>query len=106
MEKQPNSLSDRLLGRTTYLVACTVEIEHSNEFLKAHVDLDGFEPLAGDQVRVINAPTDVGFGASIHCQRTASVTRGGWFDKLWARIAASRELNELYDLSFTSGRRL
>jgi hypothetical protein len=106
MIRQTRTLSDVLMGRRIYQVPCTVEIEHTNEFLKAHVELEGIEVEAGDAVRVIDPPTDVGFGDRIFCHRQATVTRGGWFDRLWARVAASGELNELYDISFTSGRRL
>lgn len=106
MMRQTRTLTDALLGRQVYQVPCTVEIEHTNEFLKAHVELDGIEVEAGDAVRVIDPPTDVGFGERIFCHRRAVVTRGGWFDRIWARVAASGEINELYDISFSSGGRL
>jgi len=95
-----------LTGRHAFEVPCTVEIEHTNEYLKAHVDLDGVEVGPGDEVRVHDAPTGVAFGERVVCQRRATVTRGGWLDRLWARLAAAPEMTELYDLSFTSGRKL
>lgn len=97
---------NRLLGREVFEVPCTVEIEHTNEFLGAHVVLEGFEPEPGDEVRVQDAPTDVGFGEHRVFERTATVMRGGWFDRVWARVAATAEITELYDLSFTPRRTL
>jgi hypothetical protein len=87
-------------------VPCTVTIVHSNESLEAHVELDGIQVRAGDQVLVHAAPTDVAFGESVECRRQATVVRGNWIDRLWARWRGAIEINELYDLSFTSRRRL
>jgi len=97
---------DRLLGRQTFRVPCTVEVEHTNEFLGAHVELNGFDPQPGDEVLVHDAPTEVPFGERIVCEREATVKRGGWFDRIWARVAAAPEITELYDISFTPRREL
>lgn len=86
-------------------VPCTVTIIHTNESLEAHVDLEGVEVNAGDQVQVHGAPTEVGFGEQLTCRRTATVVRGGLFDRVWARWRGAMEFNELYDLSFSPGRR-
>lgn len=86
-------------------IPCTVTIIHSNESLEAHVELDNVEVNAGDQVLVHEPPTDVSFGEEITCERLATVIRGGLFDRIWARWAGALEFNELYDLSFTPGRR-
>ncbi len=94
------------LRRHSFNVSCTVDIEHTNEYLQAHVDLGDVEVEPGDQVRVHDAPTDVGFGQRVSRTCRATVTRGCWIDRLWARLAAARELNELYDLSFTGRRTL
>jgi len=94
-----------ILRRTLDDIPCTVTIIHSNESLEAHVDLEGVEVSGGDQVLVHQPPTDVGFGEQIICRRRATVIRGGLADRLWARWRGAVELNELYDLSFTPGRR-
>lgn len=86
-------------------IPCTVTIVHSNESLEAHVELEGVKVDGGDQVLVHQPPTDVGFGEQIVCCRLATVIRGGLVDRLWARWRGTIELNELYDLSFTSRRR-
>lgn len=87
-------------------VPCTVMIEHSNESLEAHVELEGITIEAGDQVLVHQPPTDVGFGERVVCSRRATVIRGGWIDRLWAKWRGTIELTELYDLSFTPRRQL
>ena len=86
-------------------VPCTITIVHSNESLEAHVELEGVEVGAGDQVLVHDAPTDVKFGERLSCRRTATVVHGGLADRVWARLRGAIELNELYDLSFTPRRR-
>ena len=97
---------NRLLGRRLIVVPCTVSIEHTHLSLEAHVELEGVDVESGDEVRVHDAPTDVAFGDSLVCERTATVMRGGWFDHLWARIAGMADFTELYDLSFTGRRQL
>lgn len=99
-------IGGRLFRETVDDVPCTVTIIHSNESLEAHVDLQGIEVAAGDQVLVHEAPTNVAFGEQIVCDRRATVIRGGWLDRVWAYWRGAVEFNELYDLSFTSRRRL
>ena len=94
-----------ILRRRLDDIPCTVTIVHSNESLEAHVELDGVIVNGGDQVLVHQPPTDVGFGEQITCRRLATVVRGGLLDRLWARWRGAMELDELYDLSFTPGRR-
>lgn len=99
-------LESLMMRRESFDVHCTVEIEHTNEYLKAHVDIGDVSVLPGDQVRVHDAPTDVRFGERVFCHRRATITRGHWLDRVWARLAVTRELNELYDLSFSPRRQL
>jgi hypothetical protein len=89
----------------SFEVSCTVEIEQTAETLHAHVVLDGdvrIEP--GDEVLVLDAPTRVEFGERLVVRRTATVVRGGWLDRLRARIEGYLELTELYEVSFSDGR--
>lgn len=99
------NLLDTLFRRRINDVPCTITIVHSNESLEAHVELDGVDVNAGDQVLVHDAPTQVGFGEQLVCRRLATVVRGGLMDRLWARWRGTIELTELYDLSFTPRRR-
>ncbi len=91
--------------RKSFDVPCTVEIEQTSETLHAHVVLDGdIQIRAGDEVKVHDAPTRVEFGERLVVRRTATVIRGGPFDRLRARIEGYLELTELYEVSFSDGR--
>ena len=97
----------RLLATTTTEVPCTVEIEHTADSLHAHVDLDsGIEIGPGDEVRVLGAAVDVAFGDKLTLRRRAMVTQASLLGALWTKLTARFELTELYDVSFSSWRRL
>ena len=94
-----------LLSRRTIVTPCTIEIEHTERSLHAHVELDGAPALQpGDRVRVHGEPIRVRFGQKLVLRRDATVERAGWLERQWTRLAARFELSELYDVSFTSGR--
>ncbi len=83
-------------------LGCTVEVEHSNEALEAHVVLDGnpaIEP--GDRVRVHGSPLRVRFGEKISERRAATVTRAGLLLRTWTRLSGHFGMAELYEVSFT-----
>jgi hypothetical protein len=93
--------------RRTQETPCTIEIEHTERSLHAHVELD--DPIAlqpGDRVRVHGAPIKVRFGDKLTLHRNATVERAGWLERQWTRFAARFELSELYEVSFTAGRLL
>ena len=84
---------------------CTIEIEHTETSLHAHIDLDDRIAIRpGDRVRVHGAPIRVRFGDKFTLRREATVERAGWLERQWTRIAGRFELNELYEVSFTQGR--
>jgi hypothetical protein len=86
---------------------CTIEIEHTERSLHAHVELEGQMALQpGDRVRVHGEPIKVRFGDKMTLHRHATVERAGWLERQWTRIAARFELSELYEVSFTPGRLL
>jgi hypothetical protein len=86
-------------------VGCTIEVEHTCDYLHAHVRLDGDLPIGpGDAVRVHGAPIKVAFGARLLERRRATVHRAGWLRRHWTRLAARFALSELYEVSFTSRR--
>ena len=86
---------------------CTIEIEHTETSLHAHVDLDcGMTLRPGDRVRVHGAPIRVTFGDKMTLRRDATIERAGWLERQWTRLAARFELSELYEVSFTNGRLL
>ena len=84
---------------------CTIEIEHSERSLHAHVELDGGLALGpGDRVRVHGAPIRVRFGETLILRREATVERAGWLERQWTKFTARFALSELYEVSFTPGR--
>lgn len=87
--------------------ACTVEVEHTNEHLHAHVVLDGdIAILPGDSVRVHGAAIKVPFGGRLVERRKATVTRATWIERIWVRLRSQLDLTELYEITFTSTRPL
>lgn len=93
-------------GRRVIDVPCTVEIEHTQASLHAHVELEGIEVGPGDSVQVHDAPSLVGFGEKVVCRRRATVVLAGWAERLWTKATAFLELTELYEVSFTPRRLL
>ncbi len=93
------------LGRRTEQTPCTIEIEHTERSLHAHVELDGAIALRpGDRVRVHGEAIRVVFGERLVLRRDATVERAGWLERQWTRLAARFELLDLYEVSFTPGR--
>lgn len=90
------------LRRTRFDTRCTIQLEHSDEFLCAHVELAGGVAIGpGDRVRVHGAPISVGFGERYVVERTATVERASTVERLWTKFAGHFELAELYDVSFS-----
>lgn len=92
------------LLRRSIDVPCTVDIAHTVESLHAHVELKGIEVQPGDSVLVHDAPTDIGHGQHIVCDRKATVVRAGWFKRAWTRATSRFELTLLYEVSFSPAR--
>ncbi|MCU0955682.1 MAG: hypothetical protein MUC37_14055 [Hyphomicrobium sp.] len=94
-------------GPPPEVVNCTIEIENTFESLHAHVDLHGTRPVeAGDEVLVHGDPIRVPYGEKRVIERKATVTRASPIERLMTKIAAKLELTELYEVSFSSGRKL
>ncbi len=97
----------RSFSRGRFDVPCTVEIEHSASSLHAHVEIDSslnIEP--GDCVFIHDAPTSVPFGGQAIAQRTATIVRAGWFERLSIRFVSHFELTQLFEVSFSERTRL
>jgi hypothetical protein len=93
--------------REVFDVPCTIEIENTFESLHAHVDLDGNVPIeAGDEVLVHGDVIRVPYGEKLTLRRNATVTRANWLERALTKIGARFELTELYEVSFSSGRKL
>ncbi|WP_295632280.1 hypothetical protein [Novosphingobium sp.] len=92
------------LRRTRFDTPCTIELEHSDENLCAHVELAGGVTVGpGDRVRVHGAPISVDFGERRVIERMATVERAGAIERLWTKFTSHFELAELYEVSFSHG---
>ena len=97
----------RIKGRDVFDVPCTIEIENTFDSLHAHVDLDGGVLIGpGDEVLVHGDTIRVPFGEKVILHRQATVTRANWLDRTLTKFAAHFELTELYEVSFSSGKKL
>lgn len=93
--------------RRAHDTQCTIDIEHSEDYLHAHVELDDQSDLQpGDRVTVHGAPIHVNFGQRLTLRRPATVERATWLERQWTRLTARFELTELYEVSFTPRRLL
>lgn len=93
------------MSRTSFETPCRVEVEHSDEFLCAHVELaGGIVAGPGDRVRVHGAPIHVAFGEKRVFERTATVERAGLFERAWTWVQGHLEMTELYEVSFSDRR--
>ncbi len=94
-------------GPAREVVPCTIEIENTFESLHAHVHLHGTDPVeAGDEVLVHGSEIRVPYGHKVTLQRNATVTRANALQRALTKLAARFELTELYEVSFSSGRKL
>jgi hypothetical protein len=94
-------------SKSREVVPCTIEIENTFESLHAHVELHGTAPVeAGDEVLVHGDDIRVPYGQKVTLQRDATVTRASGLNRALTVLAARFELTELYEVSFSSGRKL
>ena len=84
---------------------CTVEVEQTGESLHAHVELEGIEAEPGDEVIVHGAPSRIPFGEKMTIQCRATVLRAGPLRRLKAKFEGYLELTELFEVSFSPGRK-
>jgi hypothetical protein len=96
-----------LVGKRSMTVPCTIEIENTFDSLHAHVELHGGHEIeAGDEVLVHGDPIRVPYGQKLTLQREATVTRANGVQRFLTKLAARFELTELYEVSFSSGKKL
>jgi hypothetical protein len=92
-------------GRRAIEVPCTIDIENTLDSLHAYVDLEGIEVGPGDEVLIIDAPTEIPpYGERIVCERRAAVVRASWLGRLHTYLSSRLELTELYEVGFQSWR--
>ena len=98
-------IGDWLTGRQQVEVPCTIDIENTLDSLHAYVELQGVEVGPGDEVRVLDAPTEIPpYGERYVCERRAAVVKASGLDRLWTYLTAPFELTELYEVGFSSWR--
>ena len=96
-----------LQQKRSFDVPCTIEIENTFDSLHAHVELDGDIAIeAGDEVLVHGSAIRVPYGEKLTLRRNATVTRASGIDRLLTKVASRFELTELYEVSFSSGKKL
>ena len=96
-----------LQPKRSFDVPCTIEIENTFDSLHAHVELDGDIAIeAGDEVLVHGDIIRVPYGHKLTLRRQATVTRASGIDQMLTKLASRLELTELYEVSFSSGRKL
>jgi hypothetical protein len=96
-----------IFRRARFDTPCTIEVEHTDAFLHAHVVLDGDVAIGpGDRVRVHGAPIRVAFGERMTERRMATVARATAVERLWTRLKGDLDLTEMYEITFSSGARL
>jgi hypothetical protein len=88
-------------------IPCTIEIEQTHDCFHAHLALEGDIAIGpGDRVHVHGEPIRVAFGQKLTERRRATVTRAGLLRRAWTRLVARFELQELFEVSFTTRRSL
>ena len=103
----PGSMTlGRKFLRETIEVPCTIEVVHTWESLRAHVELDGVEVGPGDAVHVHGDEIAVPYGESVTLRRMATVTKASAPERLWVKMTGDCEFMELLEFSFSSGERL
>ena len=84
---------------------CLIDIEQTPEAFHAYALMDNDVTIrAGDRVTIHGAPIQVHFGARFSEHRRATIERAGLLRRVWTRLTAGLELNELYEVTFTPGR--
>lgn len=89
--------------RSAREVPCTLEVESSHEHLHALLELEGFDPLPGDGVRMVPVEDDfseVPLGMQSSYRSRAVVRRASLPKRLWTRLTGGFEFKELFEVGF------
>lgn len=93
------------LGGQRVETPCTIEIEHSDDFLHALFDLQGAAIGPGDSVELHGAPALVPFGSGATFRGSATVHRASLAGRVWTRLSSYLFLTELLEIGFSAGRK-
>ncbi len=94
------TLWDRIAGRRTEEIVCSVDLEHTFDSLHAHAIPEDVEIRPGDQVIVHGLPDHIPFGEKRTMECRATIRRAGWFDRALTQWSAIFEVSELYHVGF------
>ncbi|HQT66914.1 MAG TPA: hypothetical protein PLI12_08300 [Acetobacteraceae bacterium] len=87
-------------SQRTIELLCSIDIEQTVESFHAHAIPEDVEIGPGDVVMVHDAPSVIGFGEKLTGQRHATLTRAGFFDRIWTEFSSIFEIAELYEVGF------
>ena len=91
--------------RTVEVVPCTIDLENTLDSLHAYVELQGVEVGPGDEVLLLDAPTEIPpYGQRVVREGRAAVVKAGPLGRLWTYLTSPFELTELYEVGFSSWR--
>ena len=92
----------KFFSRLTETAPCTVEILHTFESLHAHVRFNnGTIVHPGDEVLVHGKPLLAAYGEIVSEDRTATIKRAFWLERIWTRLTGNLEFMELCEFSFS-----
>lgn len=81
-------------------VACTLDLEATQERFHAHVELQGVSPNEGDEVLVHHAPTHIAPGERRRVASRATVHQASAIRRAWTRLIGTSEITSLYEVGF------
>ena len=91
-----------LFSRAIETAPCTVEVSHTFESLHAHVRFNnGAIVHPGDEVLVHGEPILASYGEVLSEERTATIRRAFFFERIWTRLVGGLEFMEICEFSFS-----
>ncbi len=92
----------KFFNRKTEIAPCTVEVSHTFESLHAHVRFNnGAIVHPGDEVLVHGEPILASYGEILTEERTATIKRAFFIERVWTRLTGSLEFMEICEFSFS-----
>ena len=92
----------KIFYRATETAPCTVEVSHTFESLHAHVRFNNGAIIhPGDEVLVHGEPILAAYGEVLTEERTATIKRAFFFERMWTRLIGNFEFMEICEFSFS-----
>ncbi len=91
-----------MFRRKNEMTPCTIEVSHTFESLHAHVRFNnGAIVHPGDEVIVHGEPVMAPYGKVVIEDRTATIKRAFWLERLWTKLVGDLEFMEICEFSFS-----